>query len=38
MPNALTILAEKKPAKIAPDMAPPPTIPKMRFASRVVRR
>ena len=38
VPNALAIVFEKKPAKIAPNIAPPPTMPKMRFASRVVRR
>ena len=37
VPNLLAIALERKPAKIPPAMAPPPTIPKTRLASRVVR-
>src|ERR1700758_1962272 len=38
VPNALAIVLEKKPAKMAPKIAPPPTMPKTRFASRVVSK
>ena len=37
VPKVLVMVLEKKPAKIQPAMAPPPTIPKTRLASRVVR-
>src|ERR1700741_841793 len=38
VPNARAADLEMKPAKIQPRIAPPPTIPKIRLASRVVRR
>ncbi len=37
VPNLLARVLETKPAKIDPAMAPPPTIPNTRLASRVVR-
>ncbi len=37
VPKFLATVLEKYPEKIQPAMAPPPTIPKTRLASRVVR-